>query len=257
MQSVSSTHFAIDPRGSYNQLGAASDLERAIVLYREALDIRPQGHPARSSSLNSLAVGLSIRYQQLGTTEDLDEAIVLGREALALRPRGHRDRLVSLNNLAVDLSSRNKYLKTIEDLDEAIVLEREVLDLCPHGHTDWSMSLNNLAVSLSTRYKQLGREEDLNEAITMLEMVGDDASNAGKQDEAVAAYSAALSLGPTVPNAVLIKWANAILKRGSALEVLSAATKSSAIYRLPCYLRHSRRGWSPHKCGRVFSTNAE
>jgi len=61
--------------------------------------------------------------------------------------------------------------------------------------------------------------------ITMLERVGDEASNADKRDEAVAAYSTALSLGPTIPNAIMFKWVNMALKRGSALEASSAATK--------------------------------
>ena len=60
--------------------------------------------------------------------------------------------------------------------------------------------------------------------ITMLERVGDEASNADKRDEAVAAYSA-LSLGPTVSNALMFKWADMILKRGSAIEASSTAIK--------------------------------
>jgi len=61
--------------------------------------------------------------------------------------------------------------------------------------------------------------------ITALQRVGDEALDAGKRDEAVAAYRTALSLGPTVPDAVMIKWANMILKRGSADEASSAASK--------------------------------
>jgi len=58
-----------------------------------------------------------------------------------------------------------------------------------------------------------------------LERVGDEASNAGEQDEAVAAYSAALSLGHTTLNAILIKWASIMLIRGSGDEASSAATR--------------------------------
>ncbi|KAI9455062.1 hypothetical protein HD554DRAFT_298615 [Boletus coccyginus] len=61
--------------------------------------------------------------------------------------------------------------------------------------------------------------------ITALERVGDEASTAGKRDEAVAAYSTALSLGPSTPNTIMIKWVSMILKNGSAHEALSAATK--------------------------------
>jgi len=61
--------------------------------------------------------------------------------------------------------------------------------------------------------------------VTMLERAGDEASNARKEDEAVAAYCTALSLGPTNPNTIMIKWADMILKHGSALEASGAATK--------------------------------
>jgi hypothetical protein len=69
------------------------DLDETIVLDREALDLRPTGHPLRSSCLNNLAADLSTRYGQLGVIEDL---LVLDREALDLRPQGHPDRSISL-----------------------------------------------------------------------------------------------------------------------------------------------------------------
>ena len=60
---------------------------------------------------------------------------------------------------------------------------------------------------------------------TTLERIGDEASNITKHDEAVAAYSTALLLGPSAPNTILMKWASRMLVRGSAHEALSAAAK--------------------------------
>ncbi|KAF8440054.1 CHAT domain-containing protein [Boletus edulis BED1] len=157
----------LDLSTRYNQLGAMADLDDAIVLGREALGLRPQGHPDRSTSLNDLAVALSTRYDQLGAMADLDDAIVLGREAFQLRPQGHPDRSTSLNNLAVDLSTRYNQLGVMADLDDAIVLGREALELRPQGHPDRSTSLNDLAVALSTRYDQLGAMADLDDAIVL------------------------------------------------------------------------------------------
>ncbi|KAI9456194.1 hypothetical protein HD554DRAFT_2042635 [Boletus coccyginus] len=75
-------------------------------------------------------------------------------------------------------------------------------------------------------------------SITALESVGDDASNADKWDEAIAAFSTALSLSPTVPNTTMFKWANMTLKRGSALEATSAANPFKVprfvVYRVIC-----------------------
>ncbi|KAI9571789.1 hypothetical protein HD554DRAFT_2036681 [Boletus coccyginus] len=42
--------------------------------------------------------------------------------------------------------------------------------------------------------------------VTMLESVGDRASSAGKQDEAATSYSTTLSLGPSIPNDIMLKW---------------------------------------------------
>ena len=133
----------------------------------EALELRPQGHPNRSSPLNSLASCLLTRYKQLGAVADLEEAIVLNRKALELRPQGHPNRSCSLNNLAAYLSTRYEQLGAVADLEEAIVLNREALELCPQRHPIRSSSLNNLALCLSTRCKQLGTVADLEEAIVL------------------------------------------------------------------------------------------
>lgn len=59
----------------------------------------------------------------------------------------------------------------------------------------------------------------------MLELIGDQASSTEKHDEALAAYSIALSLGPQTPNHVLVKWASMISIRSSANEVMGAAAE--------------------------------
>ncbi|KAF8429868.1 CHAT domain-containing protein [Boletus edulis BED1] len=137
-----------------------ADLDEAVVLDREALELRPQGHPDRSTSLNNLAVDLSTRYNQLGAMADLDAAIVLDREALELRPQGHPHRSISLNNLAFRLSTRYNQLGAMTDLDGAIVLGRDAVDLSLPGHKDRSISLETLASALYTRFMQLRQVDD-------------------------------------------------------------------------------------------------
>ena len=74
---MSLTNLAIHLFSQYKQLGAVQDLDDAIVLNREALDLCLQGHPDRAVSLTNLAVDLSSQYKQLGVVQDLDDAIVL------------------------------------------------------------------------------------------------------------------------------------------------------------------------------------
>ena len=94
----------------YKKLGAMEDLDEAIVLDQEALNLFLQGHHDQSTSLSNIADHLSSRYKQLRAMEDLDEAIGLVREALDLCPHGHPDRSISLNSLADCLSSRYNQL---------------------------------------------------------------------------------------------------------------------------------------------------
>ncbi|KAF8548434.1 hypothetical protein OG21DRAFT_1516295 [Imleria badia] len=67
--------------------------------------------------------------------------------------------------------------------------------------------------------------EFTHQCVATLERVGDEASNAEKRDEAVAAYSAALALSPSNPNPVLMKWAKMMVIGGSAQEALIVAAK--------------------------------
>ncbi|KAG6370910.1 hypothetical protein JVT61DRAFT_10934 [Boletus reticuloceps] len=61
--------------------------------------------------------------------------------------------------------------------------------------------------------------------ISTLETTGDRRSNAEKHEEALTSYSTALSLTPSNPNTLLLKWASQVLIRGSANEALCAAYK--------------------------------
>ena len=59
----------------------------------------------------------------------------------------------------------------------------------------------------------------------MLEAKGDEMSKVEEYDEALAAYSTALSLHPSISHTLLIKWVRLILVRGSANEALDDAAK--------------------------------
>lgn len=61
--------------------------------------------------------------------------------------------------------------------------------------------------------------------ITSLEGTGDEASNLGQRDQALAAYSIALSLRPSNPDPLLVKWASIMLTCGSVNEALGAAAE--------------------------------
>jgi hypothetical protein len=80
--------------------------------------------------------------------------------------------------------------------------------------------------------------ERTHQCATKLERVGGEASNAEKHDEVVSTYSTALSLSPSTPHTVLVKWASVMLVCGSTNEALNAAAKFKLprvfIYRVMC-----------------------
>ena len=61
--------------------------------------------------------------------------------------------------------------------------------------------------------------------IMALEKIGDDASKAGNSQETLAAYYAALCLGPSTPTIILDKWARTMLSHSPTSKVLDVAIK--------------------------------
>jgi hypothetical protein len=178
---------------SYQHSGNLRLLDEAIDLEREALDLRPEGHPDRSVYCGNLAASLTSRYEHTGEFGLLDEAIDLEREALDLRPEGHPDRSLSCENLAGSLTRRYERNGDFGLLDEAINLEREALGLRPKGHPDRSLSCGNLAILLKTRYERTGDLSLLGEAIN-LEREALDLRPEGHPDRSISCGNLAHSL---------------------------------------------------------------
>jgi tetratricopeptide (TPR) repeat protein len=142
-----------------------TDLEEAISLHREALELRPSPHPDRSQSLSNLGNALGDRYNYTGAATDLEEAILLLREALELRPSPHSLRSLSLNNLGLALLDRYRRTGAVADLEETISLLREALELRPFPHLHRAWSLRTLVISLDQMYDASHTLPHLQEAI--------------------------------------------------------------------------------------------
>jgi hypothetical protein len=154
-----STHF--------DHTGDMVMLNEALGLGREALALRPVGHPKRAESCGNLAISLWTRFNQTGDTSLLDEALGLQREALALQPVGHSQRAEFCGNLATLLCTRFEQTGDTALLDEALELQREALALRPVGHPDRALFCGNLAHSLRTRFRETGEMSMLDEALEL------------------------------------------------------------------------------------------
>ncbi|KAG6332696.1 hypothetical protein ID866_6393 [Astraeus odoratus] len=154
-------------KSRYEAHGKMGDLEEAISLHQQALELCSVGHPNRSSSLGSLANCMQSRYESQGALEDLEEAISLHQQALELCPVGHPNRSSSLVNLANCMRYRYQSQGALGDLEKAISLHQQALELCPVGHPNRSSSLLHFANCMQSRYEVQGALRDLEEAISL------------------------------------------------------------------------------------------
>jgi tetratricopeptide (TPR) repeat protein len=143
-----------------------TDLDEAIILAREALELRPL--PYRSRSLYWLTSFLWHRFRETRKLADLEEAITLQREALEqpVQPPPHRyDHPELRKNLAVFLSTRFVQTGQLADIEEAVLLGRGALEVEPPPSRGRSDSLDNLALYLSWRFEKTGQLADIEEAV--------------------------------------------------------------------------------------------
>ncbi|KAI9571847.1 CHAT domain-containing protein [Boletus coccyginus] len=164
---IDPSYWAPSRDSRFQQLGTLSDLDEAVTLQRNALELCAQGHAGRPFLLGTLAISLHSRFEQLGSLSDLDEAVALNRNSSELRPQGHPHRVFSLGHLAGSLHSRFLYLGALSDLDEAVALARNALELCPQEHAHRPFLLGELAYFLHSRFEQLGSLSDLDEAVAL------------------------------------------------------------------------------------------
>ncbi|KAJ7253870.1 CHAT domain-containing protein [Mycena rebaudengoi] len=144
------------------------DIDEAIQLLREALDICPVSHPNRSSMLRSQGIVLQTRAMLKRAQNEIDEAIELYRQALELRSASRHDRSQSLNCLATAILVRFENLGDPKDIDEAIELFRQAIGSYSAPHPEYSNYLGNLAYSLYARFEQNKDPKYIEEAIQLL-----------------------------------------------------------------------------------------
>ncbi|KAJ6560642.1 CHAT domain-containing protein [Mycena vulgaris] len=101
----------------YRRFGDPNDLDVAIEINQEALDLSPKDHPDRARRVQSIAVLFSYRYQRHGNVHDLEVAQERNEEVVNLIPLGHPYRASALQNLAVSFADRYRKFKEPADLE--------------------------------------------------------------------------------------------------------------------------------------------
>jgi tetratricopeptide (TPR) repeat protein len=142
-------------------LGNLEDLEAALNVIQEAVELTPEGHPSRPGCLQNLVASFSDRYQRLGNLEDLEAWLNTIQEAVELTSKGHPDRPGCLQSLALSFGDRYRRLGNLEDLEAALNAIQEAVELTPKAHPDRPGRLQSLAENFGDRYRKLGNLEDL------------------------------------------------------------------------------------------------
>ncbi len=122
-------------RTSYERTGRLADLDEAIELGRQAVDMFPSDgadlDPERDAeidaALDELGLALRSRFAHAGQSPDLNEAIEVGRRHLMRIPADHPDRAMELANLGLSLRFRFESAGDPADLDEAVEASRSAV----------------------------------------------------------------------------------------------------------------------------------
>ncbi|KAG1882818.1 CHAT domain-containing protein [Suillus subluteus] len=146
------------------------DIDCIISFFREALALRPQGHPDHSLYLYHLTVALTWCYSKDTTAAYIHESAQLCCKLLPLCPEDTYLRSVAADG--VDYVIRRCSKLPIDASDEGIHIRRVVLELCPLGNEHRPKALEKLAWALSefatalgSCFEQRGSIDDLDECI--------------------------------------------------------------------------------------------
>ncbi|KAH6667397.1 hypothetical protein B0J14DRAFT_602149 [Halenospora varia] len=78
-------------RNRFERTGKMENLEDAIQMARQVLEVTPKSYPDLAGRLINLGIVLEIRFGRTENLENLEEAIQLARQAVDLTPEDHPD----------------------------------------------------------------------------------------------------------------------------------------------------------------------
>ncbi|KAG2068444.1 TPR-like protein [Suillus decipiens] len=141
------------------------DINSVTSLFREALALRPQGHPDHLSSIYHLTEALNWRHDYQHTSADICESAQLYCKLLPLCPEGTYLHSIAARANGVDYVIDECNKLSVEGSDEGINIRRVVLKLCPLGNKHRPRALDKLGWALRSRFEQRGSTDDLDESM--------------------------------------------------------------------------------------------
>jgi tetratricopeptide (TPR) repeat protein len=159
--------LGIGLRVRFDMTGDPQDLQDAVRLVEEAIEVSPEEHHLRLWS--NVADSVWQRAQHFGHRQDLDQAIELTESLLPELTDDEDPLAVEVRSQYADMmSARYAWDFDVADLDEAITLRRGLLSSSPLDEEDRPAVLFGLGHSLHARFERRQRPTDLDEAIAVL-----------------------------------------------------------------------------------------
>lgn len=160
------TNLAVLLSDNYTEHAHLPDLDRAIDLYRAALDSSAQQSPRHlAERRNDLALALRDRHHHSGHDIDLDEALRLAEQAVESTDRKSPMWAGYANNYANALAERYETAVDPADLDTAIALFADALADARGRIAEESGYATNLGLALATRAEETRSPEDFDRAL--------------------------------------------------------------------------------------------
>ncbi|KAF8546152.1 hypothetical protein OG21DRAFT_1215477 [Imleria badia] len=148
--------------------GRPVELSTTISYYREALELRPVGHPDRPGTLLYLAEVLLYHCGNLGFDEFPGGIMALASEAQAsCSEDSHERRAADLTLQTYTLYKAISSGTSLADIDKSILGLRRAVREIPANYFDRFQRLTNLSLALWFRYVFCSDLDDLDKSISM------------------------------------------------------------------------------------------
>lgn len=149
----------------YERTGRLEEVEEAVDVGIEALELTSPDHPAFGVLQSGLCASLRERYSRTSEVDDIDQAVVLGRASVRSTGEGHAFHPGAMINLGHALLVRSTTRGGTSDLEESVGLTAEALRRMPADSPDRPAAVVNLCLGRLARFERLGDLGDLDEAI--------------------------------------------------------------------------------------------
>lgn len=163
--------LAIELRDTYAHTREIQDLQAALDVFQQLVQLLPADSPLRSDVLGNVGHGMHECYQRSNDPADLDAAINAFQQAVQVASPGSPDLPHLLDNLGGKQFERYDRYNKLADLDAAIVALKGAVLATSADSPRRLMRMSIWGQSLYLRYKTTERPVDLQDAFEIFEAI--------------------------------------------------------------------------------------